>query len=265
MGMGWPKSPRLEPDVPSSPDCGRAPLALGFCAGTHLCCAVVWVIETRTTLGYEIRAVGQNPRAARFAGIPVNIVLLKTALLSGGLAALAGFFRGRRSQGILDPRSEPGLWLHWDHRCHAGAAAPNWRSGLGHFRGGRLCRCGQHEPCGWRTHLYRRHPAGDGPFVHSARHLADPLSDRERLMDLLEILLSASFWAAAVRIASPLIFATMGELICERAGVLNLGIEGIMVVGRSPVGWQSILAPVFGQASASPFPQACCSGCYTRR
>ncbi|MGL4281081.1 MAG: ABC transporter permease, partial [Albidovulum sp.] len=46
-----------------------------------------------------------------------------------------------------------------------------------------------------------------------------------------DILISASFWAAAIRIASPLIFATIGELICERAGVLNLGIEGIMVVG----------------------------------
>jgi ABC-type uncharacterized transport system permease subunit len=43
-------------------------------------------------------------------------------------------------------------------------------------------------------------------------------------MDILEILLSASFWAATIRIACPLIFATLGELICERAGVLNLGI-----------------------------------------
>ena len=50
-------------------------------------------------------------------------------------------------------------------------------------------------------------------------------------MEILDILLTASFWAAAVRIASPLIFATLGELICERAGVLNLGIEGIMVIG----------------------------------
>ncbi len=60
-------------------------------------------------------------------------------------------------------------------------------------------------------------------------------------MEILEILLSASFWAAAVRIASPLIFATMGELICERAGVLNLGIEGIMVVGAF-AGWMAVYA-----------------------
>ena len=38
-------------------------------------------------------------------------------------------------------------------------------------------------------------------------------------MDAFEILFTASFWVAAIRIASPLIFATMGELICERAGV----------------------------------------------
>ncbi|MFV2051275.1 ABC transporter permease [Aliiroseovarius sp. YM-037] len=58
-------------------------------------------------------------------------------------------------------------------------------------------------------------------------------------MEILDILLSASFWAAAVRIASPLIFATMGELICERAGVLNLGIEGIMVMGAF-AGWMTV-------------------------
>ena len=58
-------------------------------------------------------------------------------------------------------------------------------------------------------------------------------------MDILDILLSASFWAAAVRIASPLIFATLGELICERAGVLNLGIEGIMVIGAF-AGWMAV-------------------------
>ncbi|MEM6825826.1 MAG: ABC transporter permease [Pseudomonadota bacterium] len=58
-------------------------------------------------------------------------------------------------------------------------------------------------------------------------------------MEILEILLSATFWTAAVRIASPLIFATMGELICERAGVLNLGIEGIMVAGAF-TGWMAV-------------------------
>lgn len=59
------------------------------------------------------------------------------------------------------------------------------------------------------------------------------------MMDAVEILFTASFWVAAIRIASPLIFATLGELICERAGVLNLGIEGIMTAGAF-AGWFTV-------------------------
>jgi len=59
------------------------------------------------------------------------------------------------------------------------------------------------------------------------------------MSEAFEILFTASFWVAAIRIASPLIFATMGELICERAGVLNLGIEGIMVAGAFS-GWFTV-------------------------
>lgn len=55
-------------------------------------------------------------------------------------------------------------------------------------------------------------------------------------MDILEIFVSLGFWAALVRMATPLIFGTLGELICERAGVLNLGIEGIMTMGAM-VAW----------------------------
>jgi general nucleoside transport system permease protein len=56
---------------------------------------------------------------------------------------------------------------------------------------------------------------------------------------MLEIFFTASLWAAAIRIASPLIFGTLGELICERAGVLNLGIEGIMTAGAF-AGWLTV-------------------------
>jgi len=58
-------------------------------------------------------------------------------------------------------------------------------------------------------------------------------------MEFLEIFLSANFWAAAIRIATPLIFGTLGALICERAGVLNLGIEGIFTAGAM-AGWMAV-------------------------
>src|SRR5690554_2269556 len=37
--------------------------------------------------------------------------------------------------------------------------------------------------------------------------------------------------AATLRVATPLIYATIGEVYSERAGILNLGIEGIMFLG----------------------------------
>lgn len=55
-------------------------------------------------------------------------------------------------------------------------------------------------------------------------------------MDFFDIFLTVGFWAATIRMATPLIFGTLGELICERAGVLNLGIEGIMTTGAM-VAW----------------------------
>jgi ABC-type uncharacterized transport system permease subunit len=59
------------------------------------------------------------------------------------------------------------------------------------------------------------------------------------MTDLLDILANASFWIAVLRIATPLIFGTLGVLLCERAGVLNLGIEGIMVAGAF-TGWLAV-------------------------
>ncbi|MBE9476449.1 MAG: ABC transporter permease [Proteobacteria bacterium] len=58
-------------------------------------------------------------------------------------------------------------------------------------------------------------------------------------MDILQILISDSFWAAALRIATPLIFGVLGALICEKAGVLNLGIEGIFAAGAM-AGWMAV-------------------------
>ncbi len=63
----------------------------------------------KSVLGYEMRAVGHNPEAARFAGIPVNRVLVKTALLSGGLAALAGVSEVAGLKGSLTLDISPGF------------------------------------------------------------------------------------------------------------------------------------------------------------
>ena len=57
--------------------------------------------------------------------------------------------------------------------------------------------------------------------------------------EALQLLLSDPFWIAVLRIATPLIIGTLGVLLCERVGVLNLGIEGIMVAGAY-TGWLAV-------------------------
>ena len=51
---------------------------------------LVYILLWRTTLGYRIRAVGQNPRASRYAGIKVPRYVVVALLLSGAFAGLAG-------------------------------------------------------------------------------------------------------------------------------------------------------------------------------
>ncbi len=58
-------------------------------------------------------------------------------------------------------------------------------------------------------------------------------------MEIFDLFLTVGFWAATIRMATPLIFGTLGELICERAGVLNLGIEGIMTLGAMSA-WMTV-------------------------
>lgn len=59
------------------------------------------------------------------------------------------------------------------------------------------------------------------------------------MSDLADILATSAYWVAVLRIATPLVLGTLGVLWCERAGVLNLGIEGIMVAGAF-TGWYAV-------------------------
>lgn len=51
---------------------------------------VIWFIISKTTLGYELKAVGFNKDAAEFAGISVNRNIIISMMISGSLSGLAG-------------------------------------------------------------------------------------------------------------------------------------------------------------------------------
>jgi simple sugar transport system permease protein len=55
-----------------------------------LAAVVFWFVMRRTALGYEIGAVGQSQKAARYAGVSIRRTVIVTMLISGAFAGLAG-------------------------------------------------------------------------------------------------------------------------------------------------------------------------------
>jgi simple sugar transport system permease protein len=87
--MGWPQSIALADTLQLDKLIARSRVHTGLLIAVGLA-VLLWALLARTTLGFEIRAVGANARAAAFAGMPVARTMLLVALLSGALAGLAG-------------------------------------------------------------------------------------------------------------------------------------------------------------------------------
>ena len=68
---------------------------------------IIWFVLYRSRWGYEIRLIGDNPKAANYAGIQIKKNIIMVMMLSGGLAGLAGMSEiagvVHRLQGAISP------------------------------------------------------------------------------------------------------------------------------------------------------------------
>jgi ribose transport system permease protein len=65
--------------------------------------AILHIVLHRTRFGYRVQAIGSNPEAARFAGIPIALVRVQTLVLMGAICGLSGaLYVGFR--GAIDPQ-----------------------------------------------------------------------------------------------------------------------------------------------------------------
>ena len=108
MGMGWPQTAPMidEASLPKLIDRTRVHTGLILAL---VAAVVVWVLVNRTTWGFEMRAVGASPAAARFAGMPVARVMVRVGLISGALAGLAGVGEVAGLKGYLTLDLSPGF------------------------------------------------------------------------------------------------------------------------------------------------------------
>ena len=98
--------PRLTDAAGDTPAFSGLTVHLGLVFGL-LASIVVWFILKRSRWGYEIRLIGDNPKAARYAGINIARNTILIMMLSGGLAGLAGMSEVagvvHRLQGAISP------------------------------------------------------------------------------------------------------------------------------------------------------------------
>jgi simple sugar transport system permease protein len=87
-GYGFPGTAEF---VPAAwlPRLGNTRIHLGLVA-VPVAALVIWLVLARTRWGYEIKVIGENPRAASYAGINLALNIAMVMVLSGGLAGLAG-------------------------------------------------------------------------------------------------------------------------------------------------------------------------------
>jgi general nucleoside transport system permease protein len=88
QAYGFPGTPSL-PASAWLPHWGTTRVHLGLAFGL-LAALLLWVMLRRTRWGYEIGVMGENPRAALYAGMPTKRTILLVMALSGALAGLAG-------------------------------------------------------------------------------------------------------------------------------------------------------------------------------
>jgi ABC-type uncharacterized transport system permease subunit len=86
---GWPQSPEIATSAVLPRLIPRSRLHLGFIIAV-LTVVVLWFVASKTALGLKMRAVGLGRDGARFVGVDVDRTLLTSALVSGGIAGLAG-------------------------------------------------------------------------------------------------------------------------------------------------------------------------------
>jgi len=68
----------------------------------------VWYLLTHTRFGYEIRLIGDNPNAARYAGVNIAWMTVMVFMLAGGLAGLGGMSEVAGVVHRLQDRISPG-------------------------------------------------------------------------------------------------------------------------------------------------------------
>ena len=207
---------------------------------------LVTVLLGRTIMGFEIRLVGAAPKAARFSGFNADQLVLFTFAVSGALAGLAGIIEVAGPIGHLDPGVASGYGFTAIIVAFLGRLNPVGILFAGLFLaltfiGGESAQISLKVPLDltkvFQGILLFYVLACDSLIVYRIglceQRVKRQLPMLETLSNIFHLIFSESFILTVVTASTPLLLASSGELVVERSGVLNLGVEGMMIVGAA--------------------------------
>ena len=139
---------------------------------------VMYIYLNYSKHGYEIAVVGESERTARYVGIKVERVIIRTMLLSGGLCGLAGMLLVGGTDHTLTTTITGGPRLHGGHGVVAGEVQPHLDdpdllpAGVFAARRGRDLHVLRAEP------VLLGHPDGHHPVLHHRQRVLHQLQDQ---------------------------------------------------------------------------------------
>ena len=207
-----------------------------------LAAVVLWVLYNRTRFGFEAQVLGDSPRAARYAGMRTRRKILAVMAISGAIAGLGGASQDGDFRQTLDADPNGLQKQYYGYTGIVVAALGRYNPLavvvvavlIGGLQNAGNVLQGADFPSGLVGVM-------QGIILFSA--LGGELLVRYRFTfrrqaragtveaaamnnSLLVVLI-----ASGIAYGTPLLYASLGELLAERSGVLNLGVEGMMLVG----------------------------------
>ena len=220
---------------------GSVAIPLGFVLAAAVAVGI-WVLNSRTRFGFEAQVIGDSPRAARYAGMRTRRKIVAVMALSGAIAGIGGASQIGDFRHTLDARGLQQSNYGYTGIVVAALARYNpFAVVLVAFLLGGLQNAGY-------TLQSADFPSGlvgvmQGlilfamlggellvqyriTFARSGHHAPGTGGIGAVNNSIVVVVL-----ASAVAYGTPLLYAALGELLAERSGVLNLGVEGMMLVG----------------------------------
>ena len=108
MSLGWPQGASVIDQGILPQILSKTRLHLGFIFSI-IFAILIWIVLSKHLIGYKIKAVGFNSSAASHSGIPILKTIFIVALLSGGMAGMAGVTETAGLKGYLTLDLSPGF------------------------------------------------------------------------------------------------------------------------------------------------------------